>query len=421
MSVSTTSVISRFFLMFCLATQLPFKIVSTFNEFINWINPPIQKTSIFNEGWTLAFSRIEASKNGIYIISNEGIVEEITEDSESWYSFTSISWSPDGKQIAYVRGAVGINNTEIVIVNINRKGIVKKTYGSDPAWSPDGKNLVFIRNDDIYTMNLETDVISLLHKSDDLIESAPEWSPNGEFIAYVAKERYRDGNLFVMKIDGTNSQKVKMEESVDIYSGISWSPDSRKIAFISQRQCGDVYVFDLITNKSTNLTNTIGDEVNPSWSPDGHSIVFSSMQPSNKCPKPDDPLIGISYKIYSINDDGSNYHEISIPFNNAWINSPKWSPAIGLQQSHTFSITLFGDNLHLREAPSIDSKIIETLRIGTILTPQNGSQMNNGYRWWKVKIKSSGIEGWVVDEPGYFRPANDDNKNIQQQYGFPRR
>jgi Tol biopolymer transport system component len=409
------SVISRFLVFVCLVTHLPFKSDLSSKDFLNLKNPTIQNSSSFHDGWTLAFSRVEANNNGIYIISSDGILEGISVDSDKRFSFNKISWSPDGKQIAYVRGAVGLNETEIIISTINGARIVKKTYGSYPSWSPDGKSLIFIRYDDIYKMNLETDVITPLHISDDIDESAPEWSPNGEYIAYVGKENNRDGNLYVMKTDGTNSQLVKMEESVDIYSGISWSPDSKKIAFISHKPCGDVYVIDLITNQATNLTKTIGDEVSPSWSPDGLSIVFSSMQPSNKCPKPDDPLIGISYKIFSINDDGSNYHEISIPFNNAWINSPKWSPAIGLQQSHSFSITLFGDNLNLREAPSIDSKIIETLRIGTILTPQNGPLMNNGYRWWKVKIKPSSIEGWVVDEPGYFRPADDDNKNIQQQ------
>lgn len=405
MSVIIKSHVLRLFGLICLFACFPITIDLPKEKFENRIYSSFNTLPLFSEGWSLAFSRVERNNNGIYVYSYNGTFIDISDSSEKTSSLSSLSWSPDGKQIAYMRGTAGLNHNEIKISNTNGTRIAKLANGSDPSWSPDGKDLLFIRNDDIYVLNLGTQKVAPILISKDLIESTPEWSPNGEYIAYVGKENNRDGNLYVMKTDGTNSQLVKMEESVDIYSGISWSPDSKKIAFISHKPCGDVYVIDLITNQATNLTKTIGDEVSPSWSPDGHSIVFSGMQPSNKCPKPDDPLLGISYRIFSINDDGSDYHEISIPFNNAWIKSPKWSPAIGLQQSHTYSITLFGDNLHLREAPSIDSKIIETLRIGTLLTPQNGPQMNNGYRWWKVKINSSGIEGWVVDEPGYYRPV----------------
>lgn len=412
MSVKINSFVLKLYGLICVIVCFPITVGLPDNKFENRTFSYLYSLPIFNEGWSLAFSRTERNNNGIYIISSDGKLIDISDPSEKMSSISKLSWSPDGKQIAYMRGTAGLNHNEIKISNTNGTRIVKLSNGSDPSWSPDGKDILFIRNDDIYVLNLGTQKVAPLLISKDLMESTPEWSPNGQYIAYVGKENNRDGKLYVMKTDGTNSQLVKMEESVDIYSGINWSPDSKKIAFISRKPCGDVYVIDLITNQATNLTKTIGDEVSPSWSPDGHSIVFSGMQPSNKCPEPDDPLIGISYKIFSINDDGSGYHEISIPFNNAWIKSPKWSPAIGLQQSHTFSITLLGDNLHLREAPSTNSKILDTLRIGTMVTPQNGPQMNNGYRWWKVKIVSNGIEGWVVDEPGYFRPVYDD-LNIQ--------
>jgi Tol biopolymer transport system component len=64
-------------------------------------------------------------------------------------------------------------------------------------------------------------------KADD---KAPTWSPDSKFIAFVSN---RDGNLeiYVMNADGTNQQRLTYTSAEEGWP--TWSPDSRFIAFFS--------------------------------------------------------------------------------------------------------------------------------------------------------------------------------------------
>ncbi|HCK16724.1 TPA: hypothetical protein DHW51_21535, partial [Candidatus Poribacteria bacterium] len=57
----------------------------------------------------------------------------------------------------------------------------------------------------------------------------------------------------------------------------SWSPDGRRIAFVSDRDLNyEIYVMDSNGNNLRRLTNHLGEDESPSWSPDGQRIAFVS-------------------------------------------------------------------------------------------------------------------------------------------------
>jgi len=58
----------------------------------------------------------------------------------------------------------------------------------------------------------------------------------------------------------------------------AWSPDGSKIAFMSDRDGGDIeiYVMNADGSHQTRLTNSPGRDAHPSWSPDGKNIYFQS-------------------------------------------------------------------------------------------------------------------------------------------------
>ena len=60
----------------------------------------------------------------------------------------------------------------------------------------------------------------------------------------------------------------------------SWSPDGRRIAFVSWREGNqDIYIFNLDTLDVINLTNTPArNEDYPAWSPDGRRLTFSAVE-----------------------------------------------------------------------------------------------------------------------------------------------
>ncbi len=92
----------------------------------------------------------------------------------------------------------------------------------------------------------------------------------------------------------------------------SWSPDGTKIAFSSNRDGNrEVYVMSVDGSNQINLTNSPNDDNNPSWSPDGTKIAFSSNRDGNR-------------EVYVMSADGSN--QINLTINPDDDNNPSWSP-----------------------------------------------------------------------------------------------
>ncbi len=65
----------------------------------------------------------------------------------------------------------------------------------------------------------------------------------------------------------------------------AWSPDGKRIAFHSalvEGENSDIWVYDLETGRSTQLTNTPGSDRFASWSPDGEWVTFQTQDESGK-------------------------------------------------------------------------------------------------------------------------------------------
>ena len=61
----------------------------------------------------------------------------------------------------------------------------------------------------------------------------------------------------------------------------AWSPDGTRIAFSSDRTGkNEIYVLDLATGETTQLTTGVIWPDIPSWSPDGTVITFGALKPT---------------------------------------------------------------------------------------------------------------------------------------------
>ena len=104
---------------------------------------------------------------------------------------------------------------------------------------------------------------------------SPSWSPDGRKIAYVS---FESGNsaIYVQDIT-TGSRQLVSARAKGINGAPAWSPDGSKLALaLSYQGNPEIYVMDVGSRAETRLTNNLAIDTEPRWTPDGQSIIFTS-------------------------------------------------------------------------------------------------------------------------------------------------
>jgi TolB protein len=261
-----------------------------------------------------------------------------TDYEDDWFP----SWSPDGKRIAFITQS-GWSDIGISVMDSNgknRRELIETDTFYHLSWSPDSKRIVFHHDGGIAIMDTNGKIQSNLAYLKGA--ESPSWSPDGQSIAFSYYQgsrnpsRYDEGNwdIYVIDTDGKIQQNLTSNLAIEtddpswssVATDPSWSPDGQSIAFSYYQGSRiynpdyyykgnwDIYVMDADGKNQRNITNSLGDEEDPSWSPDGNMIAFQAGKENSSY-----------HKICVMDVYGKDRRNlVSIAGWNAW--EPSWSP-----------------------------------------------------------------------------------------------
>lgn len=103
---------------------------------------------------------------------------------------------------------------------------------------------------------------------------SPSWSPDGRKLAYVSFEQ---GNSAIYMQDVSTGARELLSSGKGINGAPAFSPDGRKLALtLSRTGNPEIYIRDMATGRTDQITQHWSIDTEPAWSPDGRHVYFTS-------------------------------------------------------------------------------------------------------------------------------------------------
>ncbi|MSR02942.1 MAG: S9 family peptidase [Gemmatimonadetes bacterium] len=209
----------------------------------------------------------------------------------------ALSWSPDGKTIAF--SALRYGQFDLWSVDVATGKVLQVTsdprYETYPVWTPDGRSLLYIRSDDrwadheIMMVPAAGGASRVIATDQDLFDYGtmsprarfgyPLLSPDGKSVLFRS---HRSGwiNYWVAGLDGGAPRQLAPEAADQ--SDAKWSPDGSSVVFASLHNGTQDLRIVAATGGAARIVVPVtrGVAASPEWSPDGSKIAFTLATPT---------------------------------------------------------------------------------------------------------------------------------------------
>ena len=290
----------------------------------------IRSHALSPDGEMIAFIRDGESLSDVYLMpSKGGWPARVTTDRPlaAYWDDEIPAWSPDSKWLAFgIKGHVHLvpregglprkisdfataagsprfmPDSQGLIVSVERheadqllftdlqgtwpRALTTDSLGDhwDARPSPNGKSIVYtlrrfddLNRLDIVWLEIETGKSITLYGKPSTRALSAKWSPNGQWIAFIAQEGERE-EIYLVRPNGEGLHQLT-NTGHDVFQ-FEWSPNSKQMAVIFNRSGAfDLSMIEVDTGEIVDLRGGLGIHSNPNWSPDGSFLTFEYESP----------------------------------------------------------------------------------------------------------------------------------------------
>lgn len=269
------------------------------------------------DGVSIAFVRSTRDECGIFVMPALGGPERRL---SSCSPYAEIDWSPDARHLAVSYDAGDAYRIRMVDVETGDSSVLEydlsgSTGDFTPRFSPDGRQIAFLRSlgegqSDLYTVSSEGGAVRRLTE-DETSLAGHDWMPDGRSLVFASN---RSGTFMLWRVPADGGEPEWMPVADEAFSPAvtegavayerwsidtdlvldgepicpssaadrypSFSPDGRRVAFVSKRSGGyGIWTCDLPDGSATLVGDNGANPVfAPAWSPDGRRLAYNAFE-----------------------------------------------------------------------------------------------------------------------------------------------
>ncbi len=147
------------------------------------------------------------------------------------------------------------------------------------ALSPKGERALFVARGDVFTVPIEKGPVRNLTNSSGAHDRAAQWSPDGKKVAFISDMTGED-QIYLIDQEGQGKPEPLTSGLVGQLNGLVWAPDGKHLAFTHKD--GLTYLVGVVDRKLTKVAkDEFGHRGDHAWSKDGQYLALSLGNENN--------------------------------------------------------------------------------------------------------------------------------------------